>query len=531
MYSQDLYKTLLEQLEPLPERLGGHIWLSIGALVIGIVVSIPLGIMASRSPKIERVSLGIASLIQTVPSLALLALMVWAWGTIGWIPALIALVLYSILPVLRSTVTGLHGVDSACIEAAQGIGMNERQMLWWVELPLAGPSIIAGIRTATVWVVGLATIAQPVGATSLGNYIFLGLQTSNSAALLTGCIFSALLAISLDRILRGVEEATIERDKARLMRLGAFLLMIILSPLFLGFYKSPAKLAASRQFPADVERSSTRTITIGGKAFTEGYTMAHLLEEALKSNGIETRMRTGMGSTILFEALATGAVDVYVDYTGTIWSTIMKRSESLSPAELFVEVATYLKREHEITVLGQLGFENSYSLAMKRQKAKSLGIASIEDLRAQSSDLVAVSEVEFFGRPEWTHLRTSYGLEFNKKMTMDANLMYDAVHNGKSDVVFAYTTDGRIPAYDLVILEDPRRALPSYDAIILLSKDAVKDMRVERALRPLINAVSTKQMQLFNKAVDLDGATPVEVARRLYTRIAASAEGRENSAY
>lgn len=524
MFTQELYTTLLEQLEPLPERLGGHIWLSIGALVIGILISIPLGIIASRSPKIESVSLSLASLIQTVPSLALLALMVWAWGTIGWIPALIALVLYSVLPVLRSTVTGLHGVDPACIEAAKGIGMNESQMLWWVQLPLAAPSIIAGIRTATVWVVGLATIAQPVGATSLGNYIFVGLQTSNSVALLTGCIFSALLAISLDRILRGVEGATRERDKARLIRLCTFLFLIIFSPLLLGFLHSPVKPVASGQLPSGAESSASRTITIGGKAFTEGYTMAHLLEEALKGNGIETRMRNGMGSTILFEALASGTVDAYVDYTGTIWATIMKRSESLSPAELFVEVASYLKREHGITVLGQVGFDNSYSLGMKRQQAKELGIASIEDLRAQASGLVAVSEVEFFARPEWTHLRTTYGLEFRNKMTMDANLMYDAVKSGKSDVVVAYTTDGRIPAYDLVVLDDPRQALPSYDAIILLSKDAAKDVRIGRALRPLINSISTKQMQLSNKAVDLDGDSPVEVARRLYAGISARTE-------
>lgn len=523
MGTQAFYNILLEQLEPLPERLGGHIWLSVGALVFGILISIPLGIMASRNPRLESFSLSIASLIQTVPSLALLALMVWAWGTIGWIPALIALVLYSVLPILRSTVTGLHGVDPACIEAAQGIGMNEKQMLWWVQLPLAGPSIIAGIRTATVWVVGLATIAQPVGATSLGNYIFVGLQTSNSAALLTGCIFSALLAISLDRILRGVEAATRDRDQRRLLRLCTFLLMIVLSPLLLGSLHSSANPVASGQLPPDAEHAATRTITVGGKAFTEGYTMAHLLDEALKSNGVETRMRTGMGSTILFEALASGTVDAYVDYTGTIWATIMKRSESLSSAELFIEVASYLKREHGITVLGQVGFENSYSLGMKRGKAKELGVTSIEDFRGHSSGLVAVSEVEFFARPEWTNLRASYGLDFKKKMTMDANLMYDAVNQGNSDVVVAYTTDGRIPAYDLVILDDPRQALPSYDAIILLSKDAAKDMRVIRALRPLINSVSTKEMQLYNKGVDLDGETPLEIGRRLYASIMARA--------
>jgi osmoprotectant transport system permease protein len=394
-------------------------------------------------------------------------------------------------------------------------------MLWWVQLPLAAPSIIAGIRTATVWVVGLATIAQPVGATSLGNYIFVGLQTSNSSALLMGCIFSALLAISLDRILRGVEAATRDRDQSRLLRLCTFLSMIVLTPILLEALYSPATFVTSEQLPVDAKYSSTRPITVGGKAFTEGYTMAHLLEEALKNNGIETKTRTGMGSTILFEALANGTIDAYVDYTGTIWATIMKQSGSLTPAELFVEVASYLRREHGITVLGQLGFENSYSLGMNRQKAQELGITSIQDLRAQSASLVVVSEVEFFARSEWTNLRKSYGLDFKDKMTMDANLMYDAVHNGKSDVVVAYTTDGRIPAYDLVILGDPRQILPSYDAIILLSKEASKDMRVIRALRPMINSISTKKMQLYNKAVDLDGDTPVNVARRLYAEILA----------
>ena len=197
MLTEETAANLAMQFESLPERLGGHIFLSLVALVIGILLSIPLGIWASRHPKLEHAALTLASIIQTIPSLALLAAMVFAWGTIGWIPALIALILYSVLPILRNTITGLQGVDADCIEAARGVGMTERQMLWWVQLPLAAPTILAGVRTASVWVVGLATIAQPVGATSLGNYIFVGLQTSNSLALLFGCFFSAVLALLL----------------------------------------------------------------------------------------------------------------------------------------------------------------------------------------------------------------------------------------------------------------------------------------------------------------------------------------------
>jgi osmoprotectant transport system permease protein len=198
----------------LPGLLAGHLLLSMSALVIGIAISVPLGILVTRRPSLRAPVLAFAGLIQTVPSIALLALMVLLLGgMIGFVPAFIALTLYSLLPVLRNTVVGILKIDPALTEAAQGVGMTDRQSLMWVELPLAAPMIIAGIRIATVWVIGMATLSTPVGAPSLGNYIFLGLQTRNFAAVLFGCVFAAALAIVLDRLIHLMERAASLRSR------------------------------------------------------------------------------------------------------------------------------------------------------------------------------------------------------------------------------------------------------------------------------------------------------------------------------
>jgi osmoprotectant transport system permease protein len=205
--------SVAEQLRLLPDYLGGHMFLTLIALAVGIVICVPLGLVISRVRWLQWPTLAIVGVLQTIPGLALLALMVPLLGTIGVVPALLALIVYSFLPVLRNTVTGITGIDSSVVEAARGIGMTDLQMLRLVELPLALPVIVAGVRTAAVWVVGTATLATPVGATSLGNYVFSGLQTQNVAAILVGCVAAATLAIVLDQLIRLMEVATSRRSR------------------------------------------------------------------------------------------------------------------------------------------------------------------------------------------------------------------------------------------------------------------------------------------------------------------------------
>ncbi|MFT4862824.1 MAG: osmoprotectant transport system permease protein, partial [Pseudohongiellaceae bacterium] len=184
---------LQEQLLLLPTYFQGHLVLTLAALGLGISISIPIGIWAAQSRYAKQPLLTIVGIIQTIPSIAILALVVaMLGGQIGVLPAIIALTLYSMLPIVRNTLTGLENVAADVVEAARGIGMSPSQILITVKLPLAMPVIIAGIRTAAVWTVGLATLSTLVGATSFGNYIFTGLQTRNLVAVTVGSIAAAV---------------------------------------------------------------------------------------------------------------------------------------------------------------------------------------------------------------------------------------------------------------------------------------------------------------------------------------------------
>jgi osmoprotectant transport system permease protein len=505
---------ILRQFETLPDRLGGHIALSLAALAVGTLISIPLGIWSSRHPKVEHTALALASIIQTIPALALLAVMVFVTG-IGWVPALIALILYSVLPTLRNTITGLQNVDPDCIEAARGVGMTDRQMLVMVQLPLAMPTILAGVRTASVWVVGMATIAQPVGATSLGNYIFTGLQTTNYVAILFGCVFSALLALVLDGLFLGLEHAARRRSLRAAMIVTAGLAAVAISPIALTFIASGPQIIAAGVTDTTTTDEDDHPIVIGGKAFTEQHILIEVLKDRLQAAGLKTKLREGLGSMVLFQALEQGGIDCYVDYTGTILATIMKQSESTSAAETLVDVSAYLKQERDIVCLGSLGFDNSYVFAMRRTDAEEKGIRTLDDLARHAGSLKAGADVEFFARSDWRRVQSAYGLDFGKKITMDASLMYNAIAGGKLDVIAAYSTDGRIAANDLIVLEDPRRALPPYDAILLVSPRVARNTRAMSALRPLINAISTQTMREANMMVDVAGRPPTDAACKI----------------
>ena len=520
---------IADRFAELPQLLAGHLLLSVTALAIGISISVPLGIAATRYQRLRGPVLTAAGLIQTIPSMALLALMVpLLGGMIGFVPAFVALTLYSMLPVLRNTVTGILEIDPALTEAAMGVGMTDIQSLRWVELPLASPIILAGIRTSTVWVVGMATLSTPVGAPSLGNYIFLGLQTRNWIAVVFGCFFAAALAIVLDRLIHLMELAARLRSR-RLAWMAAIALLVIvvggLLPAVSGSASGLATVEGSEVLPTagDADRRPSLAgleLTVGSKGFTEQYILAEFLGLELEAAGAVVRQRPNMGSTILFDALRSDTVDVSVDYTGTIWAAIMKRPAPIGRTEMLIEVAAYLKDEHGIIALGRLGFENAYALAMSRSRAKELHVREIGDLRHHAERLTVGGDPEFFGRLEWTQLRRTYGLDSIRTRGMDSTFMYGAVRDREVDVITAYSTDGRIDAFDLVVLRDPDGALPPYDAIILLAPRAARNRRLVDILLPLVNSVSDDEMRSANRRVDLDGLTVEESAKRLHDRIA-----------
>ncbi|MFZ4795474.1 MAG: ABC transporter permease/substrate-binding protein, partial [Blastocatellia bacterium] len=347
------------QLALLPELLAAHLGLSLMALALGIIISVPTGILVTRYRKLEGPIVGSAGVLQTIPSLALLAFMVPALAalgvsSIGYLPALIGLSLYSLLPILRNTVTGLSGVDPAVIEAAQGVGMTAKESLWRVELPLALPVIVAGIRTSAVWTVGTATLSTPVGAPSLGNYIFGGLQTRNYGSVVLGCVASAVLALTMDRLvqllMRGVEQ---RRRRLTVLSMIGFALLSV---------------CALVPFLRSVLTSEERAIVIGAKTFSENYILAHILaDQTRRQTGLPTRTLESLGSTVVFDALVNGQIDGYVDYSGTLWSTVLKHGDPRPDREtLLARVTAELQEKYGILVVGRFGFENTYALAIRR---------------------------------------------------------------------------------------------------------------------------------------------------------------------
>lgn len=506
----------------LPANLASHLMITMIALAAGLVISLPLGVAIARRAQLRYPVLTLVSVIQTIPSLALLALMVpvligvgaiteWALGfhlsALGFWPTVIALTLYSMLPIVRNTVTGILGIDTAVTEAALGVGMKPSQVLWKVQLPLAAPVILAGIRTATVWVVGIATLSTPVGQRSLGNFIFKGLQTQNWVMVMVGCVSAALLAVVLDMLIGGLEKSIAQRRRGLATVCGSVLAAVLVVGLAAPALVQTFGQSGTGQRIAHDDGDALRLhrpIRIGAKTFTEQFILAQLIRDTLREAGYDAHRRESLGSTVIFDALEAGEIDVYVDYSGTIWANHMQRGGSAPAGVVLDEVTWWLAINHAIRCIGTLGFENSYALAMRREQAQAMGIRTIADMANHAPQLNIGGDYEFFGRPEWRDLRDVYGLRMNRQMEMDSTFMYSAIANGEVDVISAFSSDGRIAAFDLVVLTDTEQVIPPYDAIVLVSAAAAEDPHLVDALRRLVNGISAEAMRQANYMVDRD---------------------------
>lgn len=498
----------------LGDKLAEHVILSAAALALGTIIALPLAIWAGRSAMVSRLSLSFASLVQTIPALALLALFfpmllslraVFGDGlpTLGFLPALLALSLYALLPILRNAVTARANLDPGVLDAADGVGMTGWQKLRLVEAPLSAPFVMAGIRTAAVWTIGAATLSTTIGQPSLGDPIFAGLQTQNWALVLAGCIMSASLAVLADSLLGLVEKGLRDRRKWMVWT-GSALAVLGLVVAF-----------ASQQSEDD------DTIIIGAKNFSEQYILARLIGQRLEHAGFSVRYRDGLGSAVVHEAVTSGAIDISVDYSGTLWTNQLKREDNVPAEEMLTEIKRWERETTGTVMLGVLGFENAYAFAMKQDRAKRLGLQSLDDLARAAPQLTIGGDIEFFERPEWTAVRDAYGFNFARQRTFTSTFMYDALTGGEADVISAYTSDGRIAADKLVVLDDPKNALPAYDALLLIAPQHAENARLLSALQPLVGEINVGAMREANFAVDrLDGKqTPQQAAEALAAKL------------
>lgn len=497
-----------------PELLAAHVQLSFSALLLAMALCLPLAIWAVRAPKVAAVILGFASLVQTIPALALLALFYplllglsallgGSISALGFLPALMALTLYALLPILRNAVTGLTGVSPAARQAADGLGMTTAQKLRIVEAPLAAPMIMAGIRTAAVWTIGAATLSTTVGQASLGDLIFAGLQTQNWTLVLTGCFASAGLAIIVDLLLGIIERAI--RDRRRFIAWGAasvigigllFALLPVLGP-------------------------DDDVVDIGAKGFSEQFILARLIGSRLEAAGYKVRYHDGLGSAVVFQAVAADDIDISIDYSGTIWTNQMKRTDTVPTDDMLNEIAKWSASEHGVTMLGALGFENTYAFAVRPEDAESKKLKTLDDLARVSAEFAFGTDLEFLERPEWVMVKNAYPIQFKEARSFNPTFMYPALSSGEVDVISAFSSDGRIAANGFVVLEDEKGAVPSYEAMILVAPGRSGDEKFTNAIKPLIGRITVENMREANYKVDreTDKQSPSQAAQWLDKRI------------
>lgn len=496
-------------------RIGEHVLLTGVSTAVAILVGVPLGILAHRLPRLRGSLLGTIGVLQTIPSLAMLAILLAALGRIGVVPAIIALILYALLPIVRNTLAGLEGVAPQVIEASRGIGMTEGQQLRLVRIPIAFPIILAGIRTAAVVGVGIATLSAFIGAGGLGQFINRGLALSDTSLILLGAIPAALLALVVDgslaaagwslqpmrRSAHGTLRARL-RPAARLLPVGVLGLGV--AAWFAG--AGPAASAGGR----DVVR-------IGSKNFTEQFILGELMAqrtEAVTDLRVQRVFNLG-GTMICHQALIRGAIDLYAEYTGTALTAVLDRPASSNAAQVLDTVRTDYWERFDCVWLDPFGFNNTYAITVRSGEAGRHNWRKISDLVPDAPNLRAGFTSEFVERPDgYPGLARAYGLHFGEVRDLDPSLMYRAIADSEVDVICAFATDGRIAAWHLAPLRDDRRFFPPYQAAPVVRASLLADHpELKRALAPLAGLLDDATMQRLNYAVDGQGRRPADVAR------------------
>ncbi|MFH1490635.1 MAG: glycine betaine ABC transporter substrate-binding protein, partial [Pseudomonadota bacterium] len=521
MTSDALIQLFADRLPELWVRTGEHIMLTGISTLSAMILGVPLGIYVFRKTWLRGPVMGAIGILQTIPSLAMLAFLLALLQKIGAIPALIALTLYALLPIARNTLTGLEGVSPEVMEAARGIGMTGFQQLKMVRIPLAAPVILAGIRTAAVVGVGIATLSAFIGAGGLGQFINRGLALSSTRLILLGAVPAALLALIVDFSIgafgwalspeRKRDRKKVSKSLLRPLALAMPLMVILAGILSYG-------TSASNVLQSGISTNArVRPIRIGTKNFTEqiilGEIMAQLIE-AKTDLKVERRFILG-GTMICHNALINGEIDLYAEYTGTGLTAILKAPVMADPGKAFRIVEKAYSESFLIKWLEPFGFNNTYAITVRAKDAKQRGWSRISDLHDAAPTLKAGFTSEFAERPDgYPGLRRTYDLRFGQVMDFDPSLMYEAIAGGDVDVICGFATDGRIPAYGLLPLEDDLHFFPPYQAAPIIREETLENHpELLDALSRLEGLIDSPEMQRLNYAVDAKKRKPAEVAQ------------------
>jgi len=499
-----------------------HLNLVLISTSIAVVIGIPTGILLTRKQALRNPVLGIANVMQTIPSLALFGFLIPLpfIGGIGARTAIVALVLYALLPIIRNTVTGIVGVDRNVREAAVAMGMTDQQILWQVELPLAMSVILTGVRVAMVICVGVATIASAVGAGGLGVYIFRGLRdVGNTNLLLAGALPAALMALAADFSLGLLEqrfslEAKTEKKRASIS--NKVVLAVIALVLVGGTYGTWRSAGSRTQLLAGAGR-----VVVGSKDFTESVLLAEIVAQMLEVRGVIVERQFELGGNLPHDALVAGRIDLYPEYTGTAHTAILHHPPITDPRAVYEQVKREYAEKFNVEVSPPLGFENTFAILVRGTEARRLNLKTISEAAPHARGYRAGFGQDFMSRADgYAGFSKAYGLKFAEQpREMDLSLTYIALASNKVDLIAGNSTEGRIAAMDLVQLEDDRRYFPPYEAVYMVRKDSLARMPIlGKMLAKLANAITTEEMRQLNYEVDANKRGPAEVVREWIKR-------------
>lgn len=488
-----------------------HVWLVFVSIAIAILIALPVGILITRRKRLRAPVLGIANVMQTIPSLALFGFLIPLpfIGGIGPRIAIVALVFYALLPIIRNTVTGILGIDAAVREAAVAMGMTDRQVLLQVELPLAMSVILTGVRVAVVITIGVAIIAAEVGAGGLGEYIFRGLRLNDNNLLLAGAVPSALMALVADFGFGLIEkrfDTSIPRRRPRWMRVILVLALIIVASLI--------GIAGWRALRHRSSSSANRGhVTVGSKDFTESNVLAEIVAQMLEAKNVEVDRKFDLGGNLAHTAILGGQIDLYPEYTGTAFTAILHHQPITDPRAVYDQVQNEYASQFNLWLSDPLGFDNTFAILVRGEDARRLNLKAVSDAAKQTPQWHAGFGHDFMVRPDgYQGFSRAYGLRFAGVSDMALDLTYTALASHKVDMIAGNSTDGKIAALDLVQLEDDRHYFPPYEAVFVIRRGVTGAPEAETRLhlggpvddvvKRLGGAISTEEMRKLNYEVD-----------------------------
>ncbi|MEP6786926.1 MAG: ABC transporter permease/substrate-binding protein [Acidobacteriota bacterium] len=490
-----------------------HIFLVFISTGLAILIGVPLGVLLTRIRSLQTPILGFANIMQTVPSLALFGLLIPIpfIGGIGARTAIIALALYALLPVIRNTVTGILGIDPKVSEAAVAMGMTDWHRLKMVELPLAMPVILTGIRVAVVISVGVATVAAAVGAGGLGTYIFRGLRQNDNNLLVAGALASALLALLCDFALGQFEKsyAIGERTSIGRRRLVTAGVVAIFAAI-VGLSFVPGNKTQTVDLPHGVK--GNQKIVVGSKDFTESVILAEILAQMLEKKGVSVDRKLELGGNIAHDSLLSEQVDVYPEYTGTAYTAILKHQPITDPQAVYDQTKSEYAKKFNLTVSPPLGFSNDFAILVRGDVARKNNLKTISDAVPLAKNWQAGFGQDFMSRADgYAGFSKAYGFNFAKQpREMDLSLTYRALQSGELDIIAGNSTDGLITALDLFQLADDKHYFPPYQAVFIARAEVGETLN--DTFNALKNAISTEEMRRLNYEVDGNKRTPKDVA-------------------